>query len=78
MNILLIGGGGREHALGWKLKQSRRCGKLFFAPGNGGTAALGTNVPIHADVVDTKTADAIDYFCRQNQVELIVVGPEDP
>ncbi len=78
MNILVIGSGGREHALGWKLKQSPRCGRLFFAPGNGGTAGLGQNVPLHADHVDTKTVDAIDYFCRQEKVELIVIGPEDP
>jgi phosphoribosylamine--glycine ligase len=78
MNILVIGSGGREHALGWKLKQSPRCGKLFFAPGNGGTASLGENVPLHADTIDTKTADAFDYFCRHNQIELVVVGPEDP
>lgn len=78
MNILVIGSGGREHALGWKLKQSPRCGRLFFAPGNGGTAGLGQNVPLHADHVDTKTADAIDYFCRQEKVGLVVIGPEDP
>jgi phosphoribosylamine--glycine ligase len=78
MNILVIGSGGREHALGWKLKQSKRCGKLFFAPGNAGTAALGQNTPLKVDKVDTKNVDAIDYFCRQEKVELIVVGPEDP
>ncbi len=78
INVLVIGSGGREHALGWKLKQSPRCGKLFFAPGNGGTASLGTNTPIVADSADTKTVDAIDYFCRHNDVGLIVVGPEDP
>jgi phosphoribosylamine---glycine ligase len=78
MNILVIGSGGREHALGWKLKQSKQCGKLYFAPGNGGTATLGQNVPINAEKVDTKLADEIDYFCRQNKVELIVIGPEDP
>jgi phosphoribosylamine--glycine ligase len=78
MNILVIGGGGREHALGWKLKQSRRCGKLFFAPGNGGTARIGENVNLAVEPVNTKTADAIDYFCRQNKVSLIVIGPEDP
>ena len=78
MNILILGSGGREHALGWKLKQSRRCGKLFFAPGNAGTAALGTNVNLKIEPVDTKNADAIDYFARQNNVELIVIGPEDP
>ncbi len=77
-NILIIGGGGREHALGWKLKQSKRCGNLYFAPGNGGTARLGTNLDIHPDRVDTKTVDEIDYFCRQNKVGLIVIGPEDP
>jgi len=78
MNIFIIGGGGREHALGWKLKQSKRCGKLFFAPGNGGTSALGENIQLNADTVNTKTVDAISYFCRQNGIGLIVIGPEDP
>jgi len=78
MNILVIGSGGREHALGWKLKQSKRCGKLFFAPGNAGTSTLGENVDLLYEPVNTKHADAIDYFCRQNGVELIVIGPEDP
>ena len=78
MNILVIGSGGREHALGWKLKQSPQCGKLFFAPGNAGTASLGTNVPLKIIPVDTKNADAIDFFCRQEKAELIVIGPEDP
>jgi len=78
LNILLIGSGGREHALGWKLKQSKRCGKLFFAPGNAGTESLGTNVDLPYEPVNTKHADAIDYFARQNNIELIVIGPEDP
>lgn len=78
MNVLILGGGGREHALGWKIKQSKRCKKLFFAPGNGGTAALGTNVDLKIEPVDTKNVDAIDYFCRHNDVGLIVIGPEDP
>jgi phosphoribosylamine---glycine ligase len=78
MNILVIGSGGREHALGWKLKQSRRCGKLFFAPGNAGTAALGAAAPLKFDKVDTKAVDALDYFCRQEKIELVVIGPEDP
>ena len=78
MNILVIGSGGREHALGWKLKQSKDCDRLFFAPGNGGTAALGQNVDLAIEPVDTKNAEAIDYFCRQNRVELVVIGPEDP
>ncbi len=78
MNVLILGSGGREHALGWKLKQSKRCKKLFFAPGNGGTASLGTNVDLKIEPVDTKNVDAIDYFCRHNDVGLIVIGPEDP
>lgn len=77
-NCLVIGGGGREHALGWKLKQSPRCGRLSFAPGNGGTAAIGQNVALAFDPVNAKNVDAIDYFCRHNQVELIIIGPEDP
>lgn len=78
MNVLVIGSGGREHALGWKLKQSKNCGKLYFAPGNGGTAALGQNLPFNTDKVDTKLVDDIDYFCRHNNIEFIIVGPEDP
>ena len=78
MNILILGSGGREHALGWKLKQSPKCGELYFAPGNAGTAQLGTNLDINPEKVDTKTVDAIDYFCRHNDVSLVVIGPEDP
>lgn len=78
MKILLIGNGGREHALGWKLAQSKRCGQLFFSPGNAGTANIGQNVSLTIEPVNTKNADAIDYFCRKNQVELVVIGPEDP
>ncbi len=78
MNILVIGGGGREHALGWKLKQSKQCGRLLFAPGNPGTAAIGQNVELTVEPVNTKNADAIAHFCKQNKVELVVIGPEDP
>jgi len=78
MNVLVIGSGGREHALGWKLKQSKQCRKLYFAPGNAGTAQLGENLGLKIDPVDTKNADAIDYFCRHNDVQMIVIGPEDP
>ena len=78
MNVLIIGSGGREHSLGWKLKQSPNCGELFFAPGNGGTATLGQNLPINPETVDTKTVDEIDYFCRHNDIGLIIIGPEDP
>ncbi len=77
-NVLILGAGGREHALGWKLKQSPKVGKLYFAPGNGGTAQIGENLPIDPTVVTTKLADEIDYFCRHNGVTLIVIGPEDP
>ncbi len=78
VNTLIIGSGGREHALGWKLSQSPNCGKLYFAPGNGGTASLGENLDFDPDKVDTKLVDDIDYFCRHHDVELIVIGPEDP
>ncbi|MEL7087154.1 MAG: phosphoribosylamine--glycine ligase, partial [Planctomycetota bacterium] len=78
MNVLILGAGGREHALGWKIKQSKHCKKLFFSPGNGGTAQLGTNVDLKIEPVDTKNVDAIDYFCRHNDVGLVVIGPEDP
>ncbi|MEM6458281.1 MAG: phosphoribosylamine--glycine ligase [Planctomycetota bacterium] len=78
MNVLVLGAGGREHALGWKLRQSKRCKKLYFAPGNGGTAGIGTNVDLKIEPVDTKNVDAIDYFCRHHDIGLVVIGPEDP
>lgn len=73
-NLLVIGKGGREHALVWKLKQSPRAGKLFCAPGNAGTAAEGaTNFPVeHID------ADRLARFCTKEEVGLVVIGPEDP
>lgn len=77
-NILILGSGGREHVLGWKLKQSKSCGKLYFAPGNGGTSSLGENLKIDPEKVTTKTVDEIDYFCRHNDVSMIVIGAEDP
>jgi phosphoribosylamine--glycine ligase len=73
MNVLLIGNGGREHAIAWKLAQSKNLEKLFIAPGNPGTAQCGRNVPI--GVCDI---DKLLEFSRQNKVELLVVGPEDP
>jgi phosphoribosylamine--glycine ligase len=78
MNVLLIGGGGREHALGWKLRQSRRCGKLYFAPGNAGTAGLGRNVNLSIEPVTQKVVDGIAHLCRHERIELVVIGPEDP
>ena len=73
MNVLLIGNGGREHAIAWKLAQSKNLDKLFIAPGNPGTAKCGKNIPIGAN----ETAKLVD-FAKQNKVGLVVVGPEDP
>lgn len=73
MNVLLVGGGGREHAIAWKLAQSKNLEKLYTAPGNPGTAQCGQNIPIAA----TDTEKLLD-FAIQNNVGLVVVGPEDP
>ena len=73
MNILLLGSGGREHALAWKIAQSERCEQLFIAPGNAGTASVGTNVSLSAD-----DFQGIGDFCLQNDINMVVVGPEDP
>lgn len=73
MDVLLVGGGGREHAIAWKLAQSKKLGRLYIAPGNGGTERCGENVPIGAADV----AKLVD-FARQNHVGLVIVGPEDP
>jgi phosphoribosylamine--glycine ligase len=76
MNVLVIGKGGREHALVWKLAQSRRAGKVFCAPGNAGTAIDGVNVPF--DGSDPNNWDRLARFATKEAVELIVIGPEDP
>ena len=73
MNVLLIGSGGREHAIAWKLAKSRKLDKLYIAPGNPGTAMCGTNVDL--DVTDF---GAVVEFAKQKSVGLVVVGPEDP
>lgn len=73
MNILLLGSGGREHAIAWKLKQSPLCAKLFIAPGNPGTATLGINLDFGVN-----DFDAITSCCREKAIDLVVVGPEDP
>ena len=73
MNVLLIGSGGREHALAWKLAQSPRLGKLFAAPGNPGIAAFAELVPL-----DPADHSAMVKFCRANGIGLVVVGPEVP
>jgi len=69
--VLIIGSGGREHALGWKIKQSPFLEKLYFAPGNAGTAQLGENIKINADQIDQ-----LMRFALKNKVDLTVVGPE--
>ena len=74
MNILLLGSGGREHALAWKLAQSPLCEKLYIAPGNAGTSQYGTNVDMR---VSGDFAEA-EHFCRTNHIHLLFVGPEDP
>lgn len=71
--ILIIGGGGREHAIGWKVAQSPMCGELFFTPGNAGTAVLGTNVDIKATDIDT-----LLKFAKENNIDLTLALPDDP
>ena len=73
MNILLIGSGGRENALAWKMAQSHQCDEIFIAPGNPGTAQFGTNLPI-----EINDFDALKKAALANQIEMIVVGPEEP
>ncbi|MFC2775722.1 phosphoribosylamine--glycine ligase [Segatella oulorum] len=73
MKLLLIGAGGREHALAWKIAQSPQCDKLYIAPGNAGTKNCGENVPISVNDFEKLKA-----FCVDNQINMVVVGPEDP
>src|SRR5437764_4196734 len=73
MKVLVIGKGGREHALVWKLAQSPRVERVFCAPGNAGTAEDGVNVPIEANDIDY-----LLKFARKEQIGLTVVGPEEP
>ncbi len=73
INILLLGGGGREHAFAWKLSQSPLCGKLFIAPGNAGTARHGHNVAL-----DPNDFPAVRQFVLDEKISMVVVGPEDP
>ncbi len=73
MKILLLGSGGREHALSWKIAQSKRVTQLFIAPGNAGTSEVGTNVDIQVNDFD----GIKDFICTQ-QIDMVVVGPEDP
>ena len=73
MKILLLGSGGREHALAWKIAQSEKCEKLYIAPGNAGTSNCGENIAMKAD-----DFEAIKQFCVEKQINMVVVGPEDP
>lgn len=73
MRILLLGSGGREHALAWKIAQSKQCEKLFIAPGNAGTSQLGTNVNIGVN-----DFSALKDFTVEHHIDMVVVGPEDP
>lgn len=73
MNILVIGSGGREHALAWKIKESPLCQKIFVAPGNAGTALVAENVPL-----EVNDFEGLGKFCVENSVGLVVVGPEGP
>ena len=73
MKILLLGSGGREHALAWKIAQSPKCEKLYIAPGNAGTSGCGENVDMKAD-----DFEAVKQFVVGNGIQMVVVGPEDP
>lgn len=73
MNILLLGGGGREHALAWKISQSKSCKALFIGPGNAGTSVFGKNLPL-----DPNDFPAVRKACVDNHISLVVVGPEEP
>ena len=73
MKLLLLGSGGREHALAWKIAQSPKIEKLYIAPGNAGTQEVGENVAIKAD-----DFEAIKAFVLEKGIDMLVVGPEDP
>jgi phosphoribosylamine--glycine ligase len=73
MNILLIGSGGREHALAWKINQSPLCSRLFIAPGNPGTDSIAQRLTVKTD-----DFEGIAAACKDNKIDLLVVGPEVP
>lgn len=73
MNILVVGGGGREHAIGWKIKQSDKLNNLFFTPGNAGTQLLGTNLEI-----EPEDFEGVKSAILENRIDLVVIGPEVP
>jgi len=73
MKILILGSGGREHALAWKIAQSAKVSALYIAPGNAGTSSIGKNVPITVSDIDN-----IRWFAQTNKIDMVVVGPEEP
>ena len=73
MNVLILGSGGREHALAWKIAKSSSCNKLYIAPGNAGTQELGVNI-----AVDVNNFESIRNVVISKQINMVVVGPEDP
>ena len=73
MKILLLGSGGREHALAWKIAQSPLCAELFIAPGNPGTAEFGSNIELSVNDFESQKT-----FCLTHQIDMVIVGPEDP
>ncbi|MBK5285276.1 MAG: phosphoribosylamine--glycine ligase, partial [Bacteroidia bacterium] len=73
LTILLLGSGGREHAIAWKIQQSKLCKNLFIAPGNPGTEGCGTNVSLSVN-----DFSSIGKFCLEKNIDMVVVGPEDP
>ena len=72
MNILLLGSGGREHAIAWKLSQSKKLDKLFIAPGNAGTQMIGTNISL-----DLKNFQTLELFISKNKINMLIIGPEN-
>lgn len=73
MNILLLGSGGREHALAWKMLQSKQCSKLIVAPGNAGTASIAQNIDINPN-----DFESVKKLVLTENIQMVVVGPEDP
>ena len=71
MHVLILGSGGREHALCWKIKQSPLCEDLFVAPGNAGTDKIATNIAL-----DISDFELIGEFCLDYEIEMVIVGPE--
>src|SRR5450759_2909377 len=73
MNILILGSGGREHALAWKVAQSKKVSRVFIGPGNAGTSEIGTNL-----ILDPENFEEVKKAVKQNKIDLVVVGPEAP